>query len=149
MESRIPKGFTLLEIMIVVAIIGILAATAFPIYQDMVARAHTASALQTIGPVKNAVEDLLLVGSSPAAIDNAAVRMPAHVNILGTIAVGPFTAGATGVEGAVSFTFDGESSPQLASGPAVLKLARTAAGSWVCTLAVADPKYLPKNCSPA
>ncbi|MGV8209106.1 prepilin-type N-terminal cleavage/methylation domain-containing protein, partial [Pseudomonas aeruginosa] len=54
---KAQKGITLIVIMIVVAIIGIMAAIAIPQYQNYVARSEGASALATIKPLKTAVEE--------------------------------------------------------------------------------------------
>lgn len=143
MNKQRDQGFTLIEVMIVVAIIGILTAIAVPVYQDFVARAHSASALASITSIRNAVEDLLLVGTPPATIDAPAVAVNPTANILGTIAVGPFA--PTGA-GDVSFTFDRDSNPQLKNGPAVLSLKRDANGIWTCEMTGADPKYIPAGC---
>ena len=143
MAIRTQAGFTLIELMIVVAIIGILAAIAIPAYQDYVARSHSASGLATIRPIRNAVEDLLLVGTPPASIDEAKATVSAGANALGTIKVGPFDdAGA----GEVTFTFNGQSNPQLKNGPAVLTMTRDADGNWICSMTAVDPKFIPKGC---
>lgn len=54
--KRVQQGFTLIELMIVVAIIGILAAVGLPAYQDYTIKAQTGGALKEITPAKDVIE---------------------------------------------------------------------------------------------
>src|SRR5690554_5516266 len=57
MKAQMQKGFTLIELMIVVAIIGILAAIALPAYQDYTKRTHVSEGLTLAGGAKAAVTE--------------------------------------------------------------------------------------------
>ena len=57
MRQSLQKGFTLIELMIVVAIIGILAAIAIPAYQDYTIRAQVTEGLNLSGPLKAAIAE--------------------------------------------------------------------------------------------
>ena len=142
--NALVKGFTLVELMIVVGIVGILAAVAIPAYQDYVARAHSASGLASITPIRNAIEDQILAGAPPSSLNLDLVSATALANPLGTIAVGPFNDDGTGP---INFTFDRQSTPQLKAGPAVITLNRSADGTWLCLMTSVDPKFIPKGCS--
>ena len=66
--KRIQKGFTLIELMIVVAIIGILAAVAIPQYQDYTVKAKLSKSAGYVAPIKTAIAVFLQEqGSYPAA----------------------------------------------------------------------------------
>lgn len=67
--KKIQQGFTLIELMIVVAIIGILAAVALPAYQDYTGRAQFSESLTVAGGLKTDVLDY--VGQNGACPDNA------------------------------------------------------------------------------
>jgi type IV pilus assembly protein PilA len=71
MKKRVQKGFTLIELMIVVAIVGILAAIAVPAYQDYVARAAYTEVVSAMAPYKLAVEDSFQAGVALADMDAA------------------------------------------------------------------------------
>ena len=73
--KRIQQGFTLIELMIVVAIIGILAAIALPAYQDYTVRAKVSEGLVQGGSAKNAVSETFQAsGAVPG--NNAAAGLP-------------------------------------------------------------------------
>jgi type IV pilus assembly protein PilA len=55
--ARVQRGFTLIELMIVVAIIGILAAIAIPQYQDYVTRSRWSDNVQAVGQLKQAIAE--------------------------------------------------------------------------------------------
>ena len=130
--KNVQKGFTLIELMIVVAIIGILAAVAIPAYQDYVAKSKFAAALAEIAPGKTGFEVALNDGLTPAtgnnvstggigiqATNNNTTVVVGAANIVGTIVAGPATVAGT-----------------------TITLARDAAtGIWTCT-ATALQKYV-------
>jgi type IV pilus assembly protein PilA len=96
MRQTIQKGFTLIELMIVVAIIGILAAIAIPAYQDYTIRAQVTEGLNLASAVKAGVgEAYANAGSWPATIDAAggdATKPPSGKYVSGiVVATGTIT----------------------------------------------------------
>ena len=134
------QGFTLIELMIVVAIIGILAAIAIPAYQDYTIRAQVSEGLNLAGGSKVAVTEFYQdTGGWPA--DNTAAGIEAAANINGK-----YTTGVAVLAGAITVTYGGSANTNLAGGTLTLTPTdNTGAVEWACTADFAN-KWLPASC---
>lgn len=132
---KTQRGFTLIELMIVVAIIGILAAIALPAYQNYTIRSQTNRVFGEVSALKTAWEDNVMNGVTPAA-GNLGYN-PSNLTT-GTLSV---TAGAAG-DGSMAVTFGTDAN--LAIATKTLTLTR-ASGVWSCGTTV-DAAYKPKGC---
>ncbi len=145
------KGFTLIELMIVVAIIGILAAIAIPQYQNYIAKSQVSRAMGETSAIKTSVESCLNEGK--VAAGECALGMT-DSNIQTTLVNGGGQDAATGLNDnaltdvtEIEATFDDNAATTLTSAGAVLTWTRDAAGSWTCGTTNVDDKYLPAGCS--
>ena len=144
--KRVQQGFTLIELMIVVAIIGILAAVAIPAYQDYTVRARVTEGLSLASAAKTTISENAASGTSP--LSSGWTSPPSTTNV-NSVAVDGTTGAITVTYGAKAGSGTLVLSPQ--SGGSALS-AGTIAGSaitWTCYAPASGglaSKYLPANC---
>jgi type IV pilus assembly protein PilA len=160
---KIQQGFTLIELMIVVAIIGILAAIAIPAYQDYTIRSQVSEGLQLAASAKTAVaETWQSTGVSPAT------RTDAGMSATDTDTSGRYVESVDVADAEIVITFGNDANPAITGGTGTLVLTPFISPdnsvAWRCGLAAdpantvamdgdtgngattIDPRYLPANC---
>lgn len=138
--KNVQKGFTLIELMIVVAIIGILAAVALPAYQDYTKRSHVSEGLALAGGAKTAVTEYYSSnGEWPNGNAEAGVATSTSItgNAVRSVAVG-------NADGKITVTFG----TKVEAGATLVLAGTNADGSitWDCTDGTLNSKFRPANC---
>ena len=161
MKRSVQQGFTLIELMIVVAIIGILAAVALPAYQDYTIRARVSEAILAGSTCKNTISEVALNYSSNAL--PAANGWGCEQNTGGVAASAPTkyvlsittsTAGAITVTTSASSDLGGAASGTLVMTPYSTDTTAISAVAdlnkpiykWRCAPGTMPAKYLPGSC---
>jgi len=147
MKRSMQKGFTLIELMIVVAIIGILAAVALPAYQDYTVRAKVSEVILAASSAKVAVAEAAQTNGDMGSI-TVAPQQSKYVNTVeysGAGSTGTIYAQARG-DNALLLAGVGKgvqfSGVLAANGQVVW----TCAASTMASIPAMDPKYLPASC---
>ena len=139
--KSLQKGFTLIELMIVVAIIGILAAIALPAYQDYTARAQMTEALNLADAQKTSVSEYYAdKGDFPA--DDSAAGLMAASGI-----AGKYVESVSVANGVITATMKPANVADGIKGKSLILRPTPGSGAmaWACS-STADGKYIPAAC---
>ncbi len=142
--KKLQQGFTLIELMIVIAILGILMAIAIPAYQDYAIRAKASEGINLAGAAKLATaETYSSTGFFPPS--NLSAGLPT-ANLIQGKYVSSVDTGATGGRGVVTITYSNGEGKLF--GRTLILSASTTSGAvrWKCKPGTVTGRYVPAEC---
>lgn len=148
------RGFTLLEVLIVLVIIAVLMAIALPIYQSYISKSHVGAVNAEVASLKTAFDICVSDGRLTPATCNLGATSSKFQAPGGNTSNGgappnggvPVMSMSADGSGTITATFGGTAQAKLAAAGATLTYARDASGNWSCTTSAVPVDYVPTGC---